>query len=148
MNINRPIQQAPWRTRRQRIGAILLAIVGISMLAALYLGVTSQATLIGREVQALEREIDLSREENANFKTELARLMSYDATQTRITTIGFRSATAQETHYLYVPGYERTQAINLVNDTNLNTDTTLLSIEYTQSLFDWVAVQTGRGRSK
>jgi len=148
MNISRPIQQAPWRTRRQRIGAILLAIVGISMLAALYLGVTSQATLAGREIQALEREISFAKEENANLKTELAHLMSYDATEIRGNSLGFHPATAEETHYLYVPGYEGIQTVNFANDTNRSTSTTLLSAKYTQSLFDWFAVQTRRGRSQ
>ncbi len=148
MNISRPIQQAPWRTRRQRIGAVLLVIVGISMLAALYLGVTSQATLIGREIQALEREISFAKEENANLKTELAGLMSYDSTKIRSTALGFRPATAEETHYLYIPGYEGSQTINLANDIHQNTNATLLSAEYTQSLFDWLAFKTRRGRSQ
>ncbi len=148
MNISRPIQQAPWRTRRQRIGAVLLAIVGISMLAALYLGVTSQATLIGREIQALEREIGFAKEENANLKTELAGLMSYDAAKIRGTALGFRPAMAEETHYLYIPGYEGSQTINLANDISQNANATLLSAEYTQSLFDWFGLQTRRGRSQ
>ena len=148
MNISRPIQQAPWRTRRQRIGAVLLVIVGISMLAALYLGVTSQATLLGREIQTLEREIGFAKEENANLKTELAGLISYDATQIRGTALGFRPATAEETHYLYIPGYEGSQVINLAKDINQNTNATLLSAEYTQSLFDWFESKTRGGSSR
>ena len=148
MNISRPIQQAPWRTRRQRIGAVLLAIVGISMLAALYLGVTSQATLVGREIQVLEREIGFAKEENANLKTELARLMSYDATKIRGNTLGFHPATVEETHYIYIPGYDGTQTVNFATDTNQNASTTLLSTEYTQSLFDWFAGQTRQGGSQ
>ena len=83
MSTNRPIQQAPWRTHRQRVGAILLAIVGTSMVAALYLSVASRSTLVGREIQTLEREINLNKEKNANLKTDLARILSYSAVKTR-----------------------------------------------------------------
>ena len=50
--------------------------------------------------------------------------------------------------HLYIPGYEGNQAINLAYETDQNTDATLLSIEYSQSLFDWFTSQTRGGRSK
>ena len=54
--------QALWRTRRQRIGAFLAALVGISMVAALYLSVTSRTTLVGREIQSLESKISINKQ--------------------------------------------------------------------------------------
>ena len=148
MNIKRTIQQAPWRTRRQRIGAVLLALVGISMIAALYLSVASQATLTGREIQSLEREISLTRERNANLKTELARLLSYRAIKTRSDALEFRPATTEEIHYILVPGYDGRQPVNLTNDAILNTNTSLLPTEYSQSLFEWIDWQMHRGTSQ
>ena len=138
MTINRPIQQAPWRTHRQRVGAILLGIVAIIMVAALYLSVASQATLIGREIQTLERKISLSKQENANLKTELARILSHYAIETRGDSLGFHPAAAEETHYILVSGYSGRESIALTNDANLPTTTYLLSTEYSQSLFDWL----------
>ena len=148
MNIKRTIQQAPWRTRRQRVGAVLLAIVGTSMIAALYLSVASQATLVGREIQTLERQISLTREKNANLKTELARLLSYHAVKARGDALGFRPATTEEIHYILVPGYEGRQPIDLTNDAALNTPSALLPAEYSQSLFDWLDWQLHRGSSQ
>ncbi len=139
--IKRTILQAPWRTRRQRVGTILLAIVGTSMVAALYLSVASQSTLIGREIQTLEREISLTKEENANLKTDLARTLSYYAIETRGDILGFRSATAEDIHYIIVPGYSGREPVALTNDTNLNTNHQTSPTEYSQSLFDWLELR-------
>ncbi len=50
-------KQAPWRIQRQWIGTFLLAVLGIAMVAALYLDVTAQAAISGREIQDLADEI-------------------------------------------------------------------------------------------
>ena len=36
-------KQAPWRVQRQYVGAFLLIVIGMSMIAALYLQVTARA---------------------------------------------------------------------------------------------------------
>lgn len=148
MDIKRTIQQAPWRTRRQQIGAVLLALVGIVMVSALYLSVASQATLTGREIQSLERKISLTREENANLKTELARLLSYHSVQKRSDTLGFSPAMPEETHYILVPGYEKVHPVNLTDTTSLNINISSLPTEYSQSLFEWIDFQMHRGSSQ
>ena len=148
MDIKRTIQQAPWRTRRQQIGAVLLALVGVIMVFALYLSVASQATLTGREIQSLERNISLTREQNANLKTELARLLSYRSVQKRSDALGFSPATPEETHYILVPGYEEVRPINLTDTTTLNTNISSLPTAYSQSLFEWIDLQMHRGSSQ
>ncbi len=107
------------------------------MIAALYLSVASQSTLVGREIQLLEREISLNKEENANLKTDLARILSYYAAETRGDALGFHSATSEEIHYLPIPGYSGREAVTLANDTNLSANFQNLPTEYSQSLFDW-----------
>ena len=136
MTINRPILQAPWRTQRQRVGAILLGIVAAVMVFALYLSVASQSTLIGREIQNLEREISLAKQENANLKTELARLLSYHAVEARGDNLGFYPAVEEETHYLLVPGYSGKEAVVLLEESQEVISSSLPS-EYSLSLFDW-----------
>ena len=138
MTSKRPILQASWRIRQQKIGAVLLMLVGVGMVAALYLSLASQATLLGREIQDLEREISRTREENANLKTELARLLSYEASQARSDDLGFRPAKITEVHYILVPGYDGVQPVNFTNDDVSETDTKVLPVEYSQSLFEWV----------
>ena len=50
-------KQAPWRVQRQWVGAFLLALIGLAMIAALYLDVTARAAVTGREIQELRTEI-------------------------------------------------------------------------------------------
>ncbi|MBT3321932.1 MAG: hypothetical protein HN392_06565 [Anaerolineae bacterium] len=148
MNANRPILQASWRVRQQKVGLVLLALVGATMIAALYLSVSSQATLVGREIQVLEGQISLTRESNANLKTELARLLSYDEIQARTDELGFRPAKTREVHYIPIPGYEGKEPINLTDDTARNINTSFLPVEYSQSLFEWFGLRTQRGSSQ
>jgi len=145
MRTNRPILQAPWRTQRQKLGAMLLAIVGGTMIAALYLSVASRATLVGREIQTLEREISLNKEKNANLKTELARLLSLYATETRSEALGFRPATTEETHYLPVPGYPEEKAIALADEGDQITNQVQLPAVYSMSIFEWFSSNMKRG---
>ncbi len=148
MNIQHPVLQAPWRTRRQRIGAILLAIVGTSMIAALYLSVASRATLVGREIQSLERQINRAKEENADLKTELARKLSYRNIEKRSEELGFREASAEEIHYIFVPGYAGKKTVNFSDSSLNNAVSPALPAEYTQSIFDWLRRQTHGGKSR
>ena len=46
-------KQAPWRVQRQWVGAFLLALIGVAMIAALYLDVTARAAVAGREIQEM-----------------------------------------------------------------------------------------------
>ncbi len=148
MTNKRPILQASWRVRQQKIGAILLVLVGVGMVAALYLSLASQATLLGREIQYLEREISETREESANLKTELARLLSYEASQARSDELGFRPAKTTEVHYILVPGYDGVQPVDFSTDEVLDTDTKFLPVEYSQSLFEWASIQVRGGDSR
>ncbi|NQU31417.1 MAG: hypothetical protein HQ525_12190 [Anaerolineae bacterium] len=142
---NYRIQQAPWRTRRQKAGAVLLAIVGASMIAALYLSVSSRSTLVAREIQTLERHISLGKQENANLKTELARLLSHEAISGRSDALDFQLAPVDETHYIIVPGYDGRQPITLATNADQSTTNLSLSAKYSQSLFDWFESQVQRG---
>ena len=141
MTITRTILQAPWRTRRQRVGVVLLGIVGAIMVSALYLSVASHATLLGREIQKLEREISLTRQENANLKTDLAYLLSYSAVESRSELLGFYPADTEEIHYILVPGYDGKEAITLQTEISLSAAPSSLPKEYSQSLFDWLRLE-------
>jgi hypothetical protein len=145
-NFVRPIQQASWRTRRQRVGTILLVILSVVMVAALYLDVASRTTLVGREIQTLEYETSLVKAENANLKTELAELLSYHEVQARSEALGFRRATGADIVYLSVPGYRGQEPVNLVIAADGADQAQILSEAYTQSLFEWVGVQLRGGQ--
>ena len=75
---NHAHSQAPWRVQRQWVSVFLLTVLGFGMIATLYLTVTSQAAIIGREIQDLRLEIIETEHKNADLQTELALLTSKD----------------------------------------------------------------------
>ena len=87
-------KQAPWRVQRQWIGAFLLVVVGLSMIAALYLDVTARAAKAGREIQELRFELTKAQRENADLETQLADLTSTVEMQRRALELGYRPAPA------------------------------------------------------
>ena len=62
-------RQAPWRVQRQWIGAFLLAVVGVAMIAALYLDVTARSAVAGREIQEMRIQITTIQRQNADLET-------------------------------------------------------------------------------
>ncbi len=130
-------RQAPWRTRRQTIGLFLAVLVCASMVAALYLSVTSRTAIIGREIQSLESEISANRQRNADLETRLAILLSNRETERRAREQGFRPAGPDEIHYLVVPGYVPPQPVSLAARPDLRVNAPAVPPEYTQSLFEW-----------
>ena len=69
-------KQAPWRVQRQYVGAFVLAVIGVAMIAALYLQVTARAAAAGREIQEVRVQITTIQRANADLETQLAGLTS------------------------------------------------------------------------
>jgi hypothetical protein len=131
-------RQAPWRVQRQWAGAFLLGVLALAMISALYLDVTSQAAIVGREIQSLQWETTEIERANADLQTRLAILLSADVMEARALALGFRPAEAGEIHYLVVPGYVRSTGVSLANP-NPPASAPSTPPEYTQSLLEWVA---------
>ena len=83
-------KQAPWRVQRQWVGAFLLIVIGVAMIAALYLDVTARATIAGREIQELRFEITTIQRTNADLETQLAKLTSTTEMERRALELGYR----------------------------------------------------------
>ena len=129
-------RQAPWRIQRQWTGAFLLGVLALAMISALYLDVTAQAAIVGREIQTLQLETVEIQHENADLQTRLAALLSTDNMEARALALGFRPAEAGEIHYLIVPGYVRSTGVSLaVTQPPVSASPT--PPEYTQSLLEW-----------
>lgn len=132
-------RQAPWRIQRQWAGAFLLGVIALAMTSALYLDVTSQTAILGREIQNLRAEIADARYENANLQTKLAEQLSAKNMEARALALGYRPAEAGEIHYLVVPGYAGASAVTLAAS-NPPAAAAVTPPEYTQSLLEWLAV--------
>src|SRR5512147_2613478 len=91
---------APWRVQRQWIGNVLLAVVALAMIATLYLDVTSQAAITGREIQDLTASIAASQQVSADLQTQLASLTSARIMEQRALEIGFRPMETGDAEYL------------------------------------------------
>ena len=146
---NHAYSQAPWRIQRQWVSIFLLAVLGFGMIATLYLMVTSQAAIVGREIQDLRLEIIAIEHKNADMETELARLTSKDEMEGRALALGFRPVEPGEVEYLFVPGYAAPKGVVLAAAPELQPSAPGTPPEYTRSLLDWLdeLLQTpGRGR--
>ena len=129
---------APWRVQRQWIGNALLAVVVLAMIATLYLDVTSQAAITGREIQDLTVSISASQQASADLQTKLALLTSAHVMEQRALEIGFRPLESGEAEYLVVPGYSVLEPDILSSAPLLQLSALTVPQEYNESLLDWV----------
>jgi cell division protein FtsL len=136
--LNHAYSQAPWRVQRQWVSIFLLVVLTFAMIATLYLMVTSQAAIVGREIQDLRLGIIQTEHTNADLQTELARLTSSNEMEMRAFALGFRPMKPDEVEYLYVPGYVAPQAVALAAAPELAPSLPGTPPEYTQSLLDWL----------
>ena len=129
---------APWRVQRQWIGNALLVVVALAMIATLYLDVTSQAAIAGREIQDLTASITASQQASADLQTQLASLTSVQVMEQRALEIGFRPMKPQEAEYLVEPGYSVLEPKILSSAPVLQLSKLTIPPEYNESLLVWL----------
>lgn len=130
-------KQAPWRVQRQWVGAFLLALIGLAMIAALYLDVTARTAIAGREIQEMRLEITTIQRMNADLETELADLTSTDIMVQRALELGYRPVKPGELDYLAVPGFIAPEPDLLLAAEDVTQLDRVLPPEFTQSLIEW-----------
>jgi cell division protein FtsB len=131
-------KQAPWRVQRQWVGAFLLALIGLAMIAALYLDVTARAAVAGREIQELRIEITGIQRGNADLETQLADLTSNAVMQQRALELGYRPVKPGELDYMAVPGFAAPEPAILLDAEDVASFGQIVPKEYTQSLIEWL----------
>lgn len=131
-------KQAPWRVQRQYVGAFLLTVIAMSLVAALYLDVTARAAVAGREIQELRIEILTIQRGNADLETQLADLTSTFAMEQRALALGYRPVKPGELDYVAVPGYAAPEPAILLAAKDASPAERILPVEYTQSLIEWL----------
>ena len=130
-------KQAPWRVQRQWISAFLLIVLGLSMIAALYLDVTARAALTGRDIQNLNADIITIQQSNADLETHIATLTSNGAMETRALALNYQPVQSNQIQFIFVPGYIAPQPTGLISAPSLQPSAPTIQPEYTQSLLDW-----------
>ena len=140
---------SPWRVQRQWTGTALLAVVALAMVATLYLDVTSQAAIAGREIQDLTALITEGQQVSADLQTQLASLTSASVMEERALELGFRPMASIEAEYLVVPGYFQPEPEILSSIPRPQLSALTIPPEYNESLLDWVderIASSARGR--
>ena len=138
-SLTQAYSQAPWRKQLQWIGLFMLGLILVALVAGIYLSVSAEASSNGRAIQAMYAQIERMEREIEDQKTQLAFLTSNDEMAKRAEDMGFLPVNKGEVLYIVVPGYKRSgQAILGSPPGSLVPDVTILSPEYTQSLFDWL----------
>jgi cell division protein FtsL len=130
-------RQAPWRIQRQWIGAFLLVVIGVAMVAALYLDVTARAAVAGREIQEMRIKITTIQRENADLETQLADLTSTTVMERRAIELGYRPVQPGELDYVAVPGFVLPEPAILLAAEDAVLTVQNRPTEYTQSLLEW-----------
>ena len=141
-------KQAPWRVQRQYVGAFLLAVIGLSMIAALYLDVTARAAVAGREIQDLRFQITTLQRANADLETQLAKLTSTAEMERRALELGYRPVKPGELDYVAVPGFSAPEPNILSAADDVTPRAQVLPVEYTQSLIEWMDDRVAAGGSR
>lgn len=130
-------KQAPWRIQLQRIGVFLLALVGLALVAGLYLDVSAEAASAGLKLQKLSLEKDDLQRSIDDLNSRLASRNSAAAMRGRATELGFVFPDQIDPLYVVVPGYSgRTQIDLAPKYSPASLEKPLLKPVYTQSLYD------------
>ncbi len=132
---------APWRIQRQWIGNALLAVVALSMIATLYLYITSQAAIAGREIQDLTAAMTASQHMIADLQTQLADSTSTFNMQKRADELGYTPIEPGIVEYVVVAGYVPPMADILTVAPQPGLQAPSIPPEFKQSLFDWMNEQ-------
>ena len=130
-------KQAPWRIQRQYVGAFLLLVIGLAMIAALYLQVTARTAIAGREIQEMRVQIVANQRVNADLETQLAKLTSSAEMKRRALELGYRPVKPGELNYVAVPGFVTPEPDILLAAKDVIQFSHPLPSEYTESLIEW-----------
>ncbi len=132
-------KQAPWRVQRQWLGTFLLVVLGLLMTASLYLDVTAQAAIEGRQIQDTISMTITTNRTSADLETQLASLTAENSMEQRAQSLGYIPVDPGQVEYVIVPGYSVPPPAILAGVPVLKPSAPSIPPEYTQSLLDWLA---------
>ena len=141
-NMKKEISQAhklvPWRGQMQWLGVVSLALVSISLLAWVYLSVSSKAGIAGRDIQQYQYEITVTEKSIAQLQTDLARITSSTEMSKRAKKLGFKELNSYRYTYMVIPGYAGKPSALLAPESLQSIQESVINPEFTQSLWDWM----------
>ena len=144
MGLVQAYKQTPWRIQAKWFGLFLLVVVGVVMVAGLYLSVSAQIASAGIEMQQQDIKRDTVRREIADLRSQLAYLTSENVVEERARGMGYEFAKGGQFTYILVAGYRPPLLPNLAPPPGMDMIVQpILKSSYTQSLWDWVTDEVG-----
>ncbi len=131
-------KQAPWRIQLQWIGNFLLVILGLALVASLYLDITSQAGIVGRNIQDMTAQLTLIQHTNADLQNKLAETTATYTMEQRALALGYQPVDPSQMQYIIVAGYTAPEPAILAAAPALKPAAPSQPPEYTQSLIEWL----------
>jgi cell division protein FtsL len=132
-------KMVPWRKQIQWIGLGALAIVTMSLVAWLYLSISSKTSIAGRDMQDFQSARTKSEQAIAAMETNLAEITSSTKMSERAKSLGFKEVNPENFDYMVVPGYGGKPSAQLApENTAPKAQSESISSDFTQSLWDWV----------
>lgn len=124
------------RFQRQWIILFAAGVFALAAIAGLYLNVTANAAIAGREIQNIEAEITVNERANADLQTNIAMLLSNQVLEDRALALGFKPVAQDDLDYMVVPGYFPSQGVTLVAPVT-EVKTIRETPEFNETLIDW-----------
>jgi len=128
---------APWRIQVRWAGSVSLGVLVITMVASLFLYISSRTAVAGREIQNLSTAIIANQQLSTDLQTDLATLTSSSAMSERAFEMGFQPVSSKEIEYLVVPGYFEPMPLILASAELPQMSVPTVPREYNESLLDW-----------
>lgn len=137
-NFFQAFQQAPWRVQLQKIGLFLLILVGVALVAGMYLSITASTYEAGVEVQSQENDNEEIRRNIEDTKTNKALLSASTEMQKRAEKLGYEKQEPYGYVYIMVPEYYGRQLDILNSPLPTAPEQILIKPEYRQSLWEYM----------
>ena len=128
------------RFQRQWVLSFIAVIGMLALLAALYLNVTANTSISGRQIQGLEVDITTNEQVNADLETQIATLMSNTALEQRALAMGFQPVDPAKLQYMVVPGYFPPQPVSMVSSA-APVEILANSPQFNETMIDWISKQ-------
>jgi hypothetical protein len=141
-NIAHAYSQAPWRQQLQYVGMFLLGLVGMVLIAGVYLYVTSRATAAGARIQELEQQRQDMLIEISQLRTDLGELTAADLMEERARQLGYQKADIATAIYFVVPNYPGREVALLAPPPVKSEPQTVLLPAYRESLWELLMAGT------
>jgi len=113
------------------------------MVASLYLDITSQAAIAGRQIQEMTTEVMAVRQTNADLQTRLAQMTSSEAMEVRAAALGYQPVDSGTLEYVLVPGFQPPAPAILLAGQTTKPSAAPLPPAYSESLLSWFDMQFG-----